>query len=125
MWTTNNPAYPIGKLIGSQQPVGLDHLALAVYPLRLDGVEPRTLLGQKAAYDPHSLFAPFDFSVVRSEPAPDSLQTCQLALSHGSRPAVENGVGVTQKRYGSTTRSRNVLRARRWQGSDLNGGTRA
>src|SRR5919112_1185332 len=46
-------------------------LALAVYPLGLYGIEPRTLLGQKAAHYPHSAPAVLDFSVVRSEPAPD------------------------------------------------------
>src|SRR5918994_7643609 len=71
MRTTKCPTYPLGELIGSQQPLGLDHFSLAVYPLPLDGVEPRTLLGQKKAYDPHSLSALFDFSVVRSEQASD------------------------------------------------------
>jgi hypothetical protein len=71
MRTIEDPTNPLGKLIGSQQPVGLDHFSLAVYPLRLDGVEPRTLLGQQAADDPHSLCALFDFSVVRSKPASD------------------------------------------------------
>jgi transposase len=41
----------------------------------------------------------------------------------GLRPAVENAAcGVTQKRYGNTAQSRNVLRARQWQRSDRNGG---
>ena len=71
MRTIEDPTNPLGKLIGSQQPVGLDHFSLAVYPLGFYGVEPRTLLGHKAAYDPHSLCALFDFSVVRSEPASD------------------------------------------------------
>ena len=85
MRTTKYPAYHLGKLIGSQHPVGLDHFSLAVYPLRLDSVEPRTLLGQQAADDPHSLSALFDFSVVRSEPASDlPAEMCQLALSQMS-----------------------------------------
>src|SRR5215207_2340868 len=67
-----DPAYPMRELISSQQPVGLHDLALAVYPLRLYGVQPRTLLGQKATHDPHPSFAAalLDFSVVSSEPAP-------------------------------------------------------
>jgi hypothetical protein len=85
MRTTKYPAYHLGKLIGSQQPVGLDHFSLAVYPLRLDSVESRTLLGQQAADDPNSLSALFDFSVVRSEPASDlPAEMCQLALSQMS-----------------------------------------
>src|SRR5215218_4108166 len=73
MLTTEDPANSIGELVSSQQSVGCDDLALAVYPLGLYGIEPRTLLGQKAAHDPHSSFATalLDFSVVLSEPAPD------------------------------------------------------
>src|SRR5215210_6299189 len=71
MRTTKYPAYPIRKLICSQKTVGFNDLALAVYPLGLYGVEPRTLFWQKAAHDPHSASALLDFSVVRSEPAPD------------------------------------------------------
>src|SRR5215208_3054112 len=71
MRTTEDPANPLGKLVGAQQTVGLYHLALAVDPLGLYGIQPRTLLGQKAAYDPHSLPAPFDLAVMRTEPAPD------------------------------------------------------
>src|SRR5215218_6264569 len=73
MRTTKDPTDPIRKLISSQQPVELHDLALAVYPLRLDSVEPRTLLGQQAAHDPYSIAALLDFSVVFPEPAPDLL----------------------------------------------------
>src|SRR3954451_13816442 len=71
MWTAEDPADPLGQLVSAQKTLGLDHFALAVDPFGLDGVKPRTLLGQKAAYDPHSFAAPFDKAVVRTEPAPD------------------------------------------------------
>src|SRR3712207_8196787 len=71
MRTTEHPAYPLGKLVGSKQPVGFYDLALAVYPLWLYGVEPRTLLRKQAAHDPHSLAALFDAAVVRNAPAPE------------------------------------------------------
>src|SRR5215207_11356407 len=73
MRTTENPAYPLRQLVGSKQPIWLDDLALAVYPLGLYGVKPRTLLRKKATHDPHSGFAAalLDFSVVLSKPAPD------------------------------------------------------
>src|SRR5215208_1958581 len=72
MRTTEDPTDPIRELVSSQQPVGLHDLALSVYPLWLDGVQPRTLLGQKTTHDPHPSFAAalLDFSVVSSEPAP-------------------------------------------------------
>src|SRR5215218_11280440 len=66
-----DPAYPIRKLISSQQTVRFYDLALAVNPLGLDGVKPRTLLRKKAADDPHPASALLDFAVVSSEPAPD------------------------------------------------------
>jgi len=73
MRTTKHPANPIRKLVCSQQTVGLYNLVLAVYPLGLDGVKPRALLGQKAAHDPHSFAASLDLAIVSSEPAPDLL----------------------------------------------------
>src|SRR3712207_5031280 len=71
MRTTEDPTDPVGELISAQQTVGLYHLPLAVRPLRLDGVQPRTLLGQKTAYDPHSFAAVSDLAVVPSEPSSD------------------------------------------------------
>src|SRR5215211_7424010 len=71
MRTTKDPANSVGELVSSQQSVGFYDLALAVYPLGLYGIEPRTLLGQQAAHYPNSAPALLDFSVVRSEPAPD------------------------------------------------------
>src|SRR5918993_962265 len=73
MWTTEYPADPIRELVCSQQTLGFYDLALAVYPLGLYGVKPRTLLGQKAAYDPHSAAAVLDTAIVLAEPAPDLL----------------------------------------------------
>src|SRR5215207_10473595 len=71
MRTIEDTTNPVGKLISSQQPLGLDHFPLAVYPLGFYGVEPRTLLRQKATHDPHSLSTLLDFPVMLSEPAPD------------------------------------------------------
>src|SRR5215211_7032625 len=66
--TVEDPADALGQLVGCEQPIGLDHLALAVNPPGLYRIEPRALLGQKAAYDPHAPAALFDRSVVRSDP---------------------------------------------------------
>ena len=82
MRTTKYPAYSVGELVSSQQSVGFDDLALGVYPLRLYGIEPRTLLGQQAAHDPHSALALLDFSVLCfPNQRLTSLEMCQLALS--------------------------------------------
>lgn len=48
MDTAEDPADPIGQLIGDEQPIGLDDLALGVDPHRLYRVQPRALLGKKA-----------------------------------------------------------------------------
>jgi hypothetical protein len=71
MRTIENPANSVGKLVGSEQTVRLYHFALAVYPLGLYRIEPRTVLGQKTTHDPHPFAALLDFSVVSSEPAPE------------------------------------------------------
>ena len=68
MRTTEDPTDSVGEFISTQQPIGLDHLALAVYPFGLDGVQPRTLFRQKAAYDPHSAAALLNLTVMSSEP---------------------------------------------------------
>ena len=73
MSTAENPTDPIRQLISAEQAIGLYHFSLAVDPLRLYGIQPRTLLGQKAAYDPHSFAALFDLTVMFPEPAPDLL----------------------------------------------------
>src|SRR4051794_1665998 len=71
MRTTEDPTDPLGKLVGAQQTLGLDHLPFAVNPFGFDGVQPRALLGQQTAYDPHAFTALFDLAVMFSEPAPD------------------------------------------------------
>src|SRR5215212_532005 len=68
MRTVEDPADPICQLVSCEQSVGLYNLSLAVYPLGLYGVKPRTLLRKKAAYDPNSFAAVFDFPVLRSDP---------------------------------------------------------
>src|SRR5215213_1454403 len=67
--TSEGRAHPLGQLVGRQQPVGLDDLALAVDPLRLHRIEPRTFLGQKAGQDAYPAPAPFDFPVMGAYPA--------------------------------------------------------
>src|SRR5215210_9273811 len=71
MRTVEDRAYSLGQLVSCEQPVGLHNLALAMNPLGLHRVEPRALDGQKAAYNPHSTAAAFDYSVVRSDPLSD------------------------------------------------------
>jgi hypothetical protein len=57
MRTTENPAHPFGKLICSEQSIGLDHLSFSMNPFGLYGVKPRTFLGKQATDDPHATTA--------------------------------------------------------------------
>src|SRR5919107_669400 len=66
--TAEGPADPIGEFVSAEQPLGLDHLSLAVNPFGLDGVEPRTLLGKQAGHYPHSAATIFDLAVVGGHP---------------------------------------------------------
>ena len=67
MRTTEDPTDPVGELVSAQKTIGLNYLPLAVHPLRLDGVQPRTLLRKKTAYDPHSFAAVFNLAVMFSQ----------------------------------------------------------
>src|SRR5215217_2818042 len=71
MRTSEYPADPLGEFVSAKKPIGLYNPALAVNPLGLYGVKPRTLLRQKTAYDPHPASALFDTAVMSSEPAPE------------------------------------------------------
>src|SRR5215207_6840644 len=66
MWTIEDPANSVGELVSSQQSVGFDYFALAMHPLGLYGVQPRTPLWQKATHNPHSACALLDPAVVFS-----------------------------------------------------------
>jgi hypothetical protein len=72
MGTIEDPADPIRKLISAQKTLRLDHVSLAVDPLGLNSIEPRTLFRQKAGHYPYSSSATivvFDSAVVGSDPA--------------------------------------------------------
>ena len=56
-------ANTIGKLVGSEQSLGLSNLAFAMDPLWLDGVQPRALFGQKARNYAHPSFATFGLNL--------------------------------------------------------------
>src|SRR5215216_2820181 len=74
MRTIERPADPLGELVGPQKPVELHDPAFPVYPLGLDGVQPRTLLRQKATQDPQPTAAVLDLpALVFSEPSPELL----------------------------------------------------
>src|SRR5215210_3698134 len=71
MRTTERPTHSVGEFVGAEQAVELHDPSLPMNPLRLNGVQPRALLREEAAHDPHPLAAPFDPQVVPSEPSPD------------------------------------------------------
>ena len=66
--TAEHFADPLGKLVSSEQPLGLGDLAFAMDPFRLDGIQPRTLGGQKAGHYPYSTTAGFYSAVMGSDP---------------------------------------------------------
>src|SRR5215204_5409205 len=84
MRTTEDPANPLGKLVSAQQTLGLEHFSLAVNPLGLYGVKPRTLLGHKTKLTILTpAFSPLFLTQRLCLPSQrlTSLETCQLALS--------------------------------------------
>src|ERR687890_1179698 len=69
--TTEYPADPAGKLVGTEQSLGLYYLAFGVDPLGLYRIEPGALGGQKAWHYPHSAAAVCDLAVVGGDPGSD------------------------------------------------------
>src|SRR3712207_6259999 len=74
MRTIENPAHPLSKLVCSEKSVWLDDLALCVNPLRLNGVQPWTLLRKQTTHDPHPKAALLGATVMLAEPPPDLLR---------------------------------------------------
>src|SRR5215212_9066027 len=101
----DKPCRPVSELVSFRQPLGLDHFALAVYPLGFYGVKPRTLLGQRAAYDPHSTATVFDSAVMLAEPASDLLGDLHF-------PAAERTPSISRRRTACSTRA---ATGRSWQ----------
>src|SRR4051794_17787643 len=69
--TVEDFANPLGELVSSQQPLGLNYLAFAMNPLRLYRVEPGALCGQQTRHYPDPMAAFFDTAVVGADPASD------------------------------------------------------
>src|SRR5215212_4686531 len=69
--TSKRRADSLGQLIGTEQTLGFDYLALAMNPLGLHRIEPRALLGQQATDDPLPFYdlAPFQCPVAPTDPA--------------------------------------------------------
>ena len=57
--TAEDPANPVGELVSTKQPLGLNYLAFAMNPLWLDGIEPRALGGQQTWHYPDPTAAGF------------------------------------------------------------------
>src|ERR671911_2682345 len=71
MWTVKGSADAICQFVGAEQAVGFHHPSLAVDPLRLYRIEPRTLLGKQAGQDAYPAPALLDLPVVRGYPLSD------------------------------------------------------
>src|SRR5215211_1179282 len=69
MSTTEDPANPVGELVSTEQPFGLNYLTFAMNPLRLDRIEPWALGGQQTRHYPDPMAAGFDLAVVGGDPA--------------------------------------------------------
>src|SRR5215210_2949883 len=67
--TAEDPANPVGELVSTEQPLGLNYFAFAMNPLRLDGIEPRALGRQQTPHYPDPMAAGFAFAVVGGDPA--------------------------------------------------------
>src|SRR5215216_436880 len=85
MRTSEYPADPLGEFVSAKKPIGLYNPALAVNPLGLYGVKPRTLcFGRRQL----TILTPLPLSLTQRLCLPSqrlsSLETCQEALSQMS-----------------------------------------
>src|SRR5215211_3986683 len=69
MSTAEDPANPVGKLVSTEQLLGLNYLTFAMNPLWLYCVEPWALGGQQTRHYPDPISAGFDLAVVGGDPA--------------------------------------------------------
>jgi hypothetical protein len=69
--TAEDSANPLGQLVSTEQPLGLNYLAFAMNPLGLYCVEPRALGGQQTRHYPDPMAAGFDIAVVGGDPVSD------------------------------------------------------
>src|SRR5918993_4119501 len=66
--TAEDFANPLGELVSTEQPLGLNYLAFAVDPLGLYCIEPRALGRQQTWHYPNPTAARFDTAVVGDDP---------------------------------------------------------
>ena len=66
--TAEDTANPLGELVCTEQPLGLNYLAFGVDPLGLYRIEPRALGGQQRWHYPNPTAAGFDTAVVGADP---------------------------------------------------------
>jgi hypothetical protein len=78
--TAEDPANPLGELVSTEQPLGLNYLAFAMNPLGLYRVEPGTLGGQQTRHYPDPMAAGFDTAVVGADPASELMAYYRLSL---------------------------------------------
>jgi hypothetical protein len=76
----------ISQLSGREQAVGLDDGALAVDPLRLDGIEPGAFDRQVAGQDTHAMALLLDLLVVSVDPSPHMLADVPGGVVPDQRP---------------------------------------
>jgi hypothetical protein len=66
--TAEDRANSVGKLVSTEQPLGLNYLAFAVYPFGFYGVKPRAPGRQQTRHYPDPTAAIFDLAVVGGDP---------------------------------------------------------
>ena len=70
-----------------KQPIVLNHVALSVNPLWLDGIEPRALGGQKERQNAHPFVLLLDLLVLLSDPGPHLLAVMPGGIIPDQEPA--------------------------------------
>ena len=71
--TAKMSTHALSQLLRRKQPVGFHHGTLAMHPLGLNRVEPRTFAGQVARQDAHAPALSFHLGIVGTDPGAHEL----------------------------------------------------
>jgi hypothetical protein len=104
--TAEDPAYPVGELASTEQPLGLDYPAFVVNALGLDRVEARAPGGQRTRHYPDPTAAILDLGVGGGDPL-SPLGSC--ASWRGPRSGAEPSC-LSPGAFGKATRETVWLR---------------
>ena len=116
MITAKCGAHSIRQFLGRQGASWFCHSPLAVHPLGLDRIRPRTLDGQQTHQDAHAFSCPFDLAIVFTDPVAYRMADMPRSIvpnqgQHSDVQSLQFGTTLLQKLNGDTAHRSPVHKA--------------